>query len=208
MATRYLSRTFRDIWITVEIFKRMETSTTDKDERRALRFSSMLLLFFSFEAYLNHLGEKIAPEIWKNERKNFNGKSEINGEKYPGPIGKFTYLQLLCGISDDSVITEIEIVKELKKFRDLLAHGKTEEVEIPYSCKHGAALEIYTPIVWELINSNLLERSFLAIKCLLCTTHSAALAAFPDSGLEPSPFVSSFFQITDVISSEEQGMPS
>lgn len=196
--SKYISRTYRDLWMAVKIQKRMGAATAINDERLALRLSTMLLLFLSFEAYLNHLGEKIAPEIWENERGNFNGKKEIDGEKYPGPIGKFTYLQLSCGIPDDSVVTEIVIVKELKKFRDLLAHGKTEESEITYSCKQGESLEIYTPKVWELINSDLLERSFLAIKCLLCTTHSAALVVFPNSGLEPSPFVSSFIQITDV----------
>ena len=205
MPTHYLSRTYRDIWRAVEIQKRMEVATAINDERRTLRLSSMLLLFMSFEAYLNHLGEIIAPEIWKNERINFNGRTEIGGEKYPGPIGKYTYLQRSCGISDDSVVTEIGIVKELKKFRDLLAHGKTEGGQISYSCRNSDIPEIYTPKVWELINSDLLERSFLAIKCLLCATHCAALAAFPDSELEPSPFVSSFIQITDVICTEVQG---
>ena len=208
MPTYFLSRTYRDIWRAVEIQKRMEELTENKDERLALRLSSMLLLFMSFEAYLNHLGETIVPDIWKKERKNFNGRTEIDGETYPGPLGKYTYLQRRCGILDDSVASEIKIVEELKKFRDLLAHGKTEEGQTSYSCKQGDFPKIYTPKVWEMINSDLLSRSFLAIKSLFCTTHCAMLTAFPDSGLESSPFVSSFIQASDVISTEEQRMSS
>ena len=89
-------------------------------------------------------------------------------------------------------------IRELKKFRDLMAHGKTEEESIPYTCPPTESPELVTPIVWQYINSDLMERAFAAIKSLMTTIHAAALAASPSSGLEPSPFVSSFIQITDV----------
>ena len=176
----------------------MGTATKDKDERLALRFSTMLLLFFSFEAYLNHLGERIAPDIWVDERNNFNGRNEIAGRRYLGSIGKCEYLQSRCGVPEATVTNEMGAMMELKQFRDLLAHGKTEEGTTSYSCPQDESLELHTPEVWQLVNSDLMERAFAANKSLMTTIHSAALVAYPESGLEPSPFLSSFIQITDV----------
>ncbi len=200
MATKYISLTYRDLWTTVETHRRMESKTTDKDERFALRFSTMLLLFFMFEAYLNHLGEKIAPDIWADERNNFNGRNKITGKRYLGPIGKCEYLQLRGSLPEDLVMADIAVIKELKQFRDLLAHGRTEEETTSYTCQQGDPLEIHTPKVWELVNSDLLERSLSAVKAQIIVMHDAALTASPSSGLEPSPFVSSFIQITTVTS--------
>jgi len=176
----------------------METAEKDKNKRLALRFSTMLLSFFSFEAYLNHLGERITPEVWSDERNNFNGRNEIAGRRYLGPIGKCQYLQSRCGIPEETVSAEMGVIKELKQFRDLLAHGRTEEGTTSYTCPQTDSLEIHTPEVWQLVNSDIMERAFAAIKSVMTTMHAAAVGAFPDSGLEPSPFVSSFIQITDV----------
>ena len=98
MTTQYISRTYRDLWTAVKILIRMETATGNKDERLALRLSILTQLFFALEAYINHLGTRIAPDIWANERNNFNGRTEISGRRYPGPIGKIEYLLTLLSL--------------------------------------------------------------------------------------------------------------
>lgn len=198
MTTQYVSRTYRDLWTAVELHRDMVTASKDKDNRLALRFSTMLLLFFTFEAYLNHLGEMVSAEVWNDERNYFNGRKEILGKRYFGPIGKLEYLQSICNLSEDGLENDFTAIKELKGFRDLLAHGKTEQGELPISCTVNSLPEPYTPTVWQHINSDLMERSFDAVKSIMTLLHNAAIAAFPDSDLEPSPFVSSFIQVTDV----------
>lgn len=200
MGTHYSSRTYRVIWTAVEIHKRMGGVATDKDERLALRFSTMLLLFLALESYLNHVGERIASEVWADERNYFNGRNLLGGQRYLGSIGKYEYLQTQCRIPEGSVSTEKATLKELKDFRNMLAHGKTEEGVTSYSCKIGDPLEPHLPEIWALINSDLLERSLPAVKFLMCHLHAAALVVFPDSSLEPSPFTGPpFSQITDIV---------
>lgn len=80
--------------------------------------------FLAFEAFLNYLGERIAPEVWAIERKHFGGRG-----MYPGPMGKLRFLAELCEMPLDTSAAPYTTVNELKERRHQLSHGKTEKME-------------------------------------------------------------------------------
>jgi hypothetical protein len=87
--------------------------------------SAMLMCFMSLEAYVNFLGTKLAPALWADERNTFRTG------KYAGTAGK---LLKLCEIQNvpfpDKGTRPYQSVAALKKLRDLIAHGKPDEVEM------------------------------------------------------------------------------
>jgi hypothetical protein len=200
MTTQYISRTYIDLWTSVEILVGLESEMQDKNRRIAARLSALVFAFLTLEAYLNHLGAKIRPDLWegKNERRYFNGWKDIDGKKYYGPIGKLQFLYSQCGLVYDERSEEIQIIRKLKQFRDLLAHGKTEEKAIPVSCPPGQEPKFIVPEVWQYVHSNLRESTYTTVRRVIEGLHEAALLSFPDSNLEPAAFVSSFFQMTDI----------
>ena len=200
MTTRYISRTYIDLWTSVEIHVRLESETKDKDARLAARLSALVFAFFSLEAYLNHLGIKMRPDLWEGEkeREYFSGRNKIDGHRYYGPIGKLQFLYLKCGLIYDETSDEMQTIRKLKQFRDILAHGKTEEAALPVSCAPDEMPYLIVPEVWQYVQSDLREAAYAHVRIVVERLHKAALAAFPDIGLEPAAFVSSFFQVTDM----------
>lgn len=78
--------------------------------------SAMLFSFLTFEAYLNFVGEKLRPEFWANERKNFRH----------GVLEKARLIFEVCELPALSEADEAyATIVRLKALRDKLAHGKT-----------------------------------------------------------------------------------
>ena len=179
---------------------RLERETSDKDRRLAARLSGLIFAFFSLEAYLNHLGRKTSPDIWEGEkeREYFSGRKKIDGHRYSGPTGKLQFLYSKCGLFYDENSEEMRTIRKLKQFRDILVHGKTEEAVLPVSCRPDEIPELIVPEVWQYVQGGLREDAYLHGRNVIERLHKAALAAFPDVGLETAPFMSSFFQATDV----------
>jgi hypothetical protein len=201
MTTHYVSRTYIDLWTLVELHVHRQSATQDKDERIAARFSAIVFAFFALEAYLNHLGMKIKPDLWegKKEREYFSGRKKIEGQKYYGPIGKLQFLYSQCGLYYDRTSEEMETIQRLKEFRDLLAHGRTEESILPISCSSGQPPELIVPEVWQYVNSGLLETAHTHVRRIVERLHTAAVVAFPNAKIEPAAFVTSFLQVSDVV---------
>ena len=92
------------------------------------RMSGMVMTYFAYEAYLNLIGAHIDPETWKNEREFFS--------KFPyrGTDGKLKWICEKIGVNIDRGKRPYITIRELKRLRDFLAHGKREvygyEVEI------------------------------------------------------------------------------
>ena len=93
----------------------------------------MVFATHALEGYVNCLGERIAPDIWKQERNHFRSS---------GLAGKISKIREICGISEpDAKIRPYSTLRELKELRDLIAHPKTRrfaneivhlpEVDIP-----------------------------------------------------------------------------
>ncbi|MFH1673289.1 MAG: hypothetical protein ABIF87_07685 [Pseudomonadota bacterium] len=201
MPTHYVSRTYIDLWTAVELHAQRESDTPDKDQRLAARLSALVLTFFTLEAYLNHLGMMVRPDLWEgnNERKYFSGRKEIDGQRFYGPIGKLQFLYAQCGLIYDKASDEMQTIQKLKEFRDLLAHGRTEEDSLPISSSPGQRPERIVPQIWQYIQSNLREDAYTHVRKVVEQLHAAAITTFPSVNIESAAFVSSFFQITDVI---------
>ena len=82
----------------------------------------MVFALHTVEAYLNFVGELLAPAIWKNERKFFS-KAPYRG--FGGKLRKVLEL-ISLPIAED--VRPLKTVLELKELRDLIAHSKTEQV--------------------------------------------------------------------------------
>ena len=84
---------------------------------------AMTFAFHALEAYLNYVGEKLAPEIWKDERNYFLK------QPYRGFDGKIRKVFELTGLSEPKRDTRpYSSVWMLKGLRDLMAHGKVERI--------------------------------------------------------------------------------
>lgn len=91
--------------------------------------SAMVMGYMVFEAYLNYVGEEVAPEIWKDERAFFS-KAPFKGSE-----GKLHFLLDRYGISrPDKSKRPYASVVSLKAIRDEIAHAKPHREE--YSVTH------------------------------------------------------------------------
>jgi hypothetical protein len=83
--------------------------------------AAMVFAFHAFEAHLNFLGQRLAPDIWEDEQ-NFFRK-----EPYRGFEGKVRKVFDLCQLPEPDRCTKpYSMIWALKDLRDLIAHGKTE----------------------------------------------------------------------------------
>lgn len=133
--------------------------------------TAMLLALMSFEAYVNYLGVKLAPELWDDEKNNFRTPP------YKGTGGK---LLKLCELHElpfpNKGTRPYQSIRRLNELRDLLAHGKPEEFE--FTVKHRAEDNPAT-IRYELddyISEEKAVRSIGDVKRLAESLNSAFLA--------------------------------
>jgi hypothetical protein len=86
--------------------------------------SSMLMAFLTYESYINFLGDRLAPEIWKREKEYFN---EI---PYKGIEGKLKMVCEICHISNiEKNRRPYQTIKELSSLRTYLSHAKPDKYE-------------------------------------------------------------------------------
>src|SRR5579872_1595803 len=79
--------------------------------------------YHTVEAYLNYVGERVAPEIWKDERNYFRN------EPYRGALGKLRKVMDLVGLPWTPDNRPLKTVLDLKEIRDLIVHGKAEKLQ-------------------------------------------------------------------------------
>lgn len=113
--------THRQLWNVVEV----EAKLANEREQGWLNHSlvAMVFAFHTIEAYLNFVGERIAPEIWKNERDFFRN------EPYRGWDGKLRKVMELVELSLPPEARLHKTILDLKTIRDLIAHGKPERLK-------------------------------------------------------------------------------
>jgi hypothetical protein len=79
--------------------------------------------YHTVEAHLNYVGERIAPDIWRDERNYFRN------EPYRGALGKMHKVMDLVGLPWEANTRPLKTVLELKDIRDLIAHSKPERLQ-------------------------------------------------------------------------------
>jgi hypothetical protein len=115
--------THRILWSTCQ--RQLRVARNDPNGSWYFYLTAMLMAFMTFEAYINYLGTKLAPDIWKDERNNFRSPP------YKGTSGK---LLKLCELYNVAFPTKggrpYQSVVRLNNLRDIIAHGKPDEFEI------------------------------------------------------------------------------
>jgi hypothetical protein len=82
---------------------------------------ALLLTHAAFEAFINHLGERVAPEVWADERAYFTRTP------YRGVLGKVNWLCDRLGVDQDWGLEPWQSLRALDSWRNRVAHGKLEE---------------------------------------------------------------------------------
>ena len=86
--------------------------------------SSMLMAFLTYESYINFLGDRLGPEIWKREKEYFNKNP------YKGLEGKLKKVHEMCDISNiQKHKRPYQTIKDLSSLRTYLSHGKPDKYE-------------------------------------------------------------------------------
>lgn len=81
-----------------------------------LLIPAVLMSFLAFEAFINFLGQTIAPDLWIDEKKNFKGK---------GLEGKLAVLaERLPSFQWDKCGALYKSIKNLERYRHIVSHGK------------------------------------------------------------------------------------
>ncbi|MDA0737801.1 MAG: hypothetical protein O2999_07310 [Nitrospirae bacterium] len=77
---------------------------------------ALLMTFLAFEAFVNFLGHVLAPDLWKDEKKNFKGKG------LEGKLGAIE--QRLPSFNWEKGKPPYQSVKTLEAYRNMVSHGK------------------------------------------------------------------------------------
>ena len=102
--------------------RQMETARRRKKGTKYFNMTAMLMAYLTYEAYINFLGERFAPDIWVNEREFFSKAP------YQGIEGKLKKIQERCPIGAiEKGGRPYQTIKKLKDLRDFLSHCKPDK---------------------------------------------------------------------------------
>jgi len=92
----------------------LDCATNNKEGSFYQLISSLMFSAFTLEAYMNHLGSE-SIEYWE----------QIESIRY---LDKLKVLYLRLGLDFDKSRRPLQTIVQLVKFRNLMAHGKTERI--------------------------------------------------------------------------------
>jgi hypothetical protein len=101
------------------------------------QMAGMLMAYLTFEAYLNLVGPRVDRAAWKTERDFFNKAP------YRGTPGK---LKLICqklNIQVNPGKRPYQTIRELKRLRDFLAHGRSQSYGYSVLVKEGRQPDLF-----------------------------------------------------------------
>lgn len=111
----------RELWRVVE--RQLEHAASNPQGAFYDDLVAMVFALHTLEAYLNFSGERLAPDIWKDERNYFRN------EPYRGFQGKLKKVMELAGMPiSDTTGRPNSTIELLKRLRDLIAHAKPEKI--------------------------------------------------------------------------------
>jgi hypothetical protein len=104
--------------------RQIDTAKRRKKGQQYFHITAMLMAYLTYEAYINFLGDRFAPDIWANERKFFSKG------KYRGIEGKLKKIQERCPLTGIKKGQRPYLtIKKLKELRDFLSHCKPDKYE-------------------------------------------------------------------------------
>jgi hypothetical protein len=145
--------------------------------------SAMLFAYLSYEAYINFLGEKVAPDAWENERHFFNT------DPYRGIAGKLKKICEVCNIKNIGTGKRpYQTIIELCKLRNLLAHGKTDKYEVTIKHQKSKEPRLFRNNLYQAVTSEKMKRAIVDVRQFAELLHRNAALYVQDSFLGDDPF--------------------
>lgn len=167
MTEKYTYSAEREIrtyaYLCTAAYDALEKASNIKEGSLYQTMSSLIFSAFALEAYLNHVGEKKL-EFW----------NDIERIK---PLSKLRVLYVYLGLDFDTSKRPIQTVIQVFKFRNFMAHGKTEKVEGKGTIKTPTrnSAENLVEAEWEkFCNQKEAERAFEDVKIIIKTLCEAA----------------------------------
>lgn len=187
------SYTHKILWATTK--HQIEVAKQFPNKSKFFHLTSMVMTFFTLEAYLNYLGDLIDPITWKNEKEFFSKRP------YIGTIGKLDFLIEKCGMRKyDRGKRPFQTLKQLKRIRDFLAHGKPEKFKAKVKYLENKFPDYVESYIEKNISERKANRALEDTEQVINELHMAAKAKFPNSNLSQQPLNGSLgFQISEAI---------
>ena len=181
----------RILWTTAQ--KNLAKSRESTNDALYFALSAMLMMYFSFEGYLNWLGHLIAPEVWKIE------KDFFNKPPYQGTLGKYLFLsKVLILESPDNSKAPFQTVKDLQQLRDRAVHPRAEHGNKNVKYSEGKFPTHYRSWPSTKVSAKKRDNAEKNIQLLVSELHQAAKIHYPDIVDTSEPFGGMLgFSITD-----------
>ena len=176
MATRLLETTMQGEAFTHRILwsacqRQLAVARAETRGSWYFHLTAMLMCFMAFEAYVNFLGTKLAPDLWVDERTNFRTG------KYSGTSGKLLKLCEMQGVQfPDKGVRPYQSVATLKRLRDLIAHGKPDEVELTVTHPEGEEPPGITYTLHSFVSEEQAEQTISDVSGLMESLHAQFVA--------------------------------
>lgn len=137
---------------------------------------AMVFTSHALEGYVNFLGQKVAPELWENERERF---------RKTGLAGKLAALHERCGLeAPERGRRPYSTIRELKRLRDGIAHPKTRRTESRKEYAEGKDPPLFPrSYLEEIVSRERAQRAMQDVKEIVDRLHTAAVARFPGKQL-------------------------
>lgn len=113
--------THEHLWRAVEVLYKDACSNT---HGRYAYLPCLAMTYFAFEAFVNYLGETLRPDLWADEKAAFRGASDTIEAKIDAIVHELPgYEKRWKGKQP------YQDIKKLKRFRDLVTHGRVVRSE-------------------------------------------------------------------------------
>lgn len=163
----------KELWRVVE----RQLTYSDANPKGAFYDDMVAMVFAShaFEAYLNYVGQLLAPAIWADERNFFRR------EPYRGFDGKVRKVLELVGVTEpDRSVRPYKTVWSLKGLRDLMAHAKPENLLLDVDHPVDEEPPLLTTALDAVVTAASAKEAREDIKSVAQTIHSAARSKISD----------------------------
>jgi len=176
--------THRILWTCAR--KQLEVARAEPPGNWYFELSAMLMVYFTYEAYLNFLGDRIDTDTWARE------KDFFSKPPYRGTAGKQRrLLEVLSMTPAQSGTRPFATISELASLRDAVAHGKPEKFDI--NVKHSANRQPSGMKPWlrNRVTKSNAERAFTDVEQFINTLHAKAVEKFGSGVVQPHALVGS-----------------
>ena len=131
-----------------------------------MRCRSGVMAYLTYEAYINFLGDRVAPEAWKNERDFFNC------DPYRGIAGKLKKISEVCHIQNlKKGERPYQTIIELYSLRDYLSHGKPDKYETQIKHSRRNEPSLFHSNLYQLVTPEKMKRALEDVKVFIEFLH-------------------------------------